>query len=108
MTALQLKGDDNVPSIDLKESEVNHLRSLLAWMRCEYSLDESFQKGYVDSLSTSIEHGITNPDVASKMLKAKADEINNCPQYVRNAVKQLTKAIKKHEEKNRVFDVTGE
>ena len=101
---MKLTGDENLPSIDLKESEINHLRQLLAWMRCEYSLDESFQKGYVNGLLLCVEHGFTTPDVASNQLEAKANEINKCPKYVRNAVKQLTKALRKHEQNNGVFE----
>ena len=103
--SMVLSGDDNVPAMPLKDSEVNHLRLMLAWMRVEYMLDENMQSGYVQGLNLCVEHGLTTPEVASEMLEAKADEIKQCPAYVQQAVKMLTKALAKHDKQSKIIDM---
>ena len=97
MTQLRLTGDDNTPAMPMTESEVNHLRRLLAWMRCEWMLDEDMQRGYVLGATESVQHGFATPERASEILNERAIKINRCPAYVRQAVKMLTKALRKHE-----------
>ena len=97
MTKMTLTGDANLPDMPLKESEVNHLRQLLAWMRCEYTLDEDMQRGYLQGAQDCVAHGLTTPEKASEIVQQKADEINRVPAYVRHAHKMLTKALRKHE-----------
>lgn len=96
MQHLTLSGDSNLPDIALKDSEVNHLRQLLAWLRCEYYLDEHFQRGMLSAADSLVQMG-KNPEEVSAMLQANADKINKVPAYVRQAHKMLTKALQKHE-----------
>lgn len=94
---LILSGDENTPALPLSEAQVNHLRRVLAWMRCEYTLDEDMQRGYIQGASACVQHGFSTPEKAGELLNAKADEINRVPAYVRQGVKMLTKALKEHE-----------
>ena len=94
---MTLVGDNNLPSMPLKESEVNHLRQLLAWLRCEYTLDEHMQYGYAKGASEMVSLGLTSPEKASEIIQQKADQINHVPAYVRQAHKMLTKALRNHE-----------
>lgn len=105
---MKLEGDENVPSVDLKESEVNHLRQLLAWMRCEYMLDEHMQRGYLRGASECVRYGFTTPERAGEIVQEAADQINHVPKYVRQAVKMLTKALREHEMRSKVIDGTAQ
>lgn len=94
---LTLTGDENLPGMPLKDSEVNHLRQMLAWIRVEYMLDEDMQRGYLEGAQASVAHGFATPERASEIVQQKADQINRVPAYVRQAHKMLTKALRKHE-----------
>jgi hypothetical protein len=94
---MMLSGDENVPAMPLKDSEVNHLRQLLAWMRCEYMLDEDMQRGFLKGAHVAIEHGIASKERVSDIVQQKADEINHVPAYIRQAHKMLSKALRNHE-----------
>lgn len=104
MSKMTLTGDENVPAMPLKESEVNHLRRLLAWLRCEYTLDPDMQRGYLLGAAEMVSSGLASPEAASEIVNAKAAEINSCPAYVQQAVKQLTKALREHERGSGVVD----
>ena len=41
---LTLTGDDNTPAMPTTNAQVNHLRRLLAWMRCEYMLQNLHER----------------------------------------------------------------
>ena len=101
---MTLFGDANVPAMPLSDSEVNHLRRLLAWKRCEWTLDPDAQAGYVSGAGACVEHGLATPEQASALIQAKAEQINKCPAYVRQAVKMLTKALRAHESASGVVD----
>ena len=94
-----LTGDANTPPIPMTEAEVNHLRRLLAWMRCEWCLDPDMQRGYMLGTAATVAHGMRTPEEAGKALAEQAARINVCPAYVRQAVKMLTKALRAHERK---------
>lgn len=94
---MELTGDANTPALPMTDAEVNHLRRLLAWMRCEYTLAPDMQRGYLLGASESVRLGIASDEKASAIVQQKADQINRCPAYVRQAVKMLTKAIQDHE-----------
>lgn len=102
---LTLTGDENTPSMPMTEAQVNHLRRLLAWMRCEYTLDDDMQRGYLCGAAEAVAHGFASPERAGELLAEKAQQINRVPAYVRQAVKMLTKAIRDHEQKAGVVDV---
>ena len=101
---MNLTGDANVPAMPMTDAEVNHLRRLLAWMRCEWTLDEDMQRGYLRGASESVALGFATPEQAGSLLAETAQQINRCPAYVRQAVKMLTKALRDHERASGVID----
>lgn len=94
---LLLSGGTIEDDTAMKASEINHLRRLLAWMRCEYMLDEDFQNGHKEGALLTVEHGMQTEDEARKMLAARNEEINRVPKYIRDGVKALTKKIRAHD-----------
>lgn len=107
MSKMMLTGDGNVPAMPMKDSEVNHLRRLLAWLRCEYTLDPDMQRGYLIGAAEMVAGGHASPEAVSEIVNAKAAEINKCPAYVQQAVKQLTKALREHDLGSGVVDTTS-
>lgn len=99
-----LSGDDNTPAMPASESNVNHLRRMLAWFRCEYMLDEDMQRGFLSGAQQCVEFDSSLADRASEIIQQKADHINYVPAYVRQAVKMLTKAIREHDRKSGIVD----
>lgn len=103
---LTLTGDDNTPALPMTEAEVNHLRRLLAWMRCEWTLDEHMQRGYLLGAAEAVITGGATPERADAIVAAKAQQINRCPAYVRQAVKMLTKALRDHDRRAGIVEET--
>jgi hypothetical protein len=101
---MMLPGDDNTPSMPMTDAEVNHLRRLLAWLRCEYTLDPDMQRGYLIGASEAVRHGFASEERASALVQEKAEQINRCPAYIRQAVKMLTKALREHERGAGIID----
>lgn len=101
-----LTGDNNTPAMPMTEAQVNHLRRVLAWLRCEYMLDDDMQRGYLYGASSMVQHGLSTPEQASEIVAQRAEQINQCPAYVRQAVKMLTKALRDHERKAGIVDHT--
>lgn len=99
-----ISGDNNVPAMPLNVSEVAHLRRLLAWMRCEWMLDEDMQRGFILGASESVRIGAADADRVSAIVEQRAKQINQCPAYVRQSVKMLTKAIRAHEKQAGVVE----
>lgn len=97
MKNMELTGDANIPAMPMTDAEVNHLRRLLAWMRCEWMLDPDAQRGYLSGASEVVRFGLASEERASAVVQEAADKINQCPAYVRQAVKMLTKALRDHE-----------
>lgn len=97
MSQLTLSGDANTPAMPMTEAEVNHLRRLLAWMRCEWSLDPDMQRGCLQAAEDMVRLGLASEEKASTVVQHRAEVINRCPAYVRQAVKMLTKALRDHE-----------
>lgn len=104
---LVLTGDENIPALPMKESEVNHLRRLLAWIRCEYMLDEHMQAGYLQGAQECVKHGHSTPERAGQLIQEKVELINKVPAYVRQAHKMLTKTLAEHDKKSGVIE-TGD
>lgn len=94
---MRLTGDDNTPAMPMTEAEVNHLRRLLAWMRCEWTLDEDMQRGCLLAANEMVRRGLATEAQACTIVEHRAEVINRCPAYVRQAVKMLTKALREHE-----------
>ncbi|ADU99411.1 hypothetical protein [Alicycliphilus denitrificans] len=101
---MTLTGDGNVPAMPMTGAQVNHLRRLLAWMRCEYMLDEDMQRGYLQGLQMCAAHGLADDERASELLAEKAEQINRVPIYVRQAVKMLTKALREHDKTSGIVE----
>lgn len=101
---MTLTGDGNVPAMPMTDAQVNHLRRLLAWMRCEYMLDEDMQRGYLQGLQMCAAHGLADDERASELLAEKAERINRVPLYVRQAVKMLTKALREHDKTSGIVE----
>lgn len=101
---LILSGNDADQPQELTEAEVNHLRRLLAWMRCQYMLDEDMQRGFIHGAAECVQHGLTTPERASKIVEQQAEKINAVPAYVRQAVRMLTKSLRKHDAKTGVVE----
>lgn len=102
--SLILLGDENLPSMPMKDSEVNHMRRLLAWMRVEYCLDENMQRGFLMGASEAARLGLAEPEKVSQILQEKSHQINQVPAYVRQAVKMLSKTLEQHDKKSGVVD----
>ena len=96
---MQLTGDSNTPALPMTDAEVNHLRRLLAWMRCEWILDPDVQRGCLIAASEMVQYGFATEAQASEIVQHRSEQINRCPAYVRQAVKMLTKALRSHESK---------
>ncbi|HFK2002906.1 TPA: hypothetical protein ACGW3W_002201 [Pseudomonas aeruginosa] len=103
-TKLVLTGDENVPAMPMNEAQVNHLRRLLAWMRCEWMLDDDMQRGFISGAESSVEVGAATSEEAGALLAKQAEKINQCPAYVRQAVKMLSKALRDHERATGVLE----
>lgn len=101
---MMLTGDDNTPAMPMTEAQANHLRRLLAWMRCEYTLDDDMQRGYLMGAEECVRRGFSTPDAASAIIQEKADQINRVPAYVRQGVKMLTKALRDHERQSGILE----
>lgn len=101
---LILTGNENIPSMPMTDAQVNHLRLMLAWMRCEWMIDDDMQRGFVEGAAICVQNGYATPDQARNVLIDKADKINHCPAYVRHAVKMLTKALRDHDLASGIVD----
>lgn len=101
---LTLTGDSNTPALPMTEAEINHLRRLLAWMRCEWTLDEDAQRGCLMAANDMVRLGFASEEKASAIVHERAEKINRCPAYVRQAVKMLTKALRDHERSAGIVD----
>lgn len=101
---LQLTGDANNAAQDLTEAEVNHLRRLLAWIRCEYLLGEDMQRGMLQGLNDVVAMEPATQQRAQEILDQQTAKITAVPAYVRQAVKMLSKAVRKHDAKSGVIE----
>lgn len=91
--------------MDISNAEIGHLRRLLAWMECEYCLNLSSQKGLVKGLSVAVKNGMCSSEAATQALAYEAGRSLRCPQYVRDAVRSLKKAIARYESKSGIVTV---
>jgi len=104
MNPMMLSGDENTPAMPLTEAQVNHLRRLLAWMRVEYMLDESMQRGYLEGVALCAMHGIGTQERRDELVQEKAKQINHVPIYLRQGIKMLTKALRDHEKQSGIVE----
>jgi len=102
--SLILTGDNNIPAMPMTDAQVNHLRRLLAWMRCEYMLDGDMQRGFINAIYTCHKASIGTGRDAKELLREKAEQINQVPAYVRQAHKMLSKALLEHDRRSGVVE----
>lgn len=93
---LVIRGNQHIPSMTLKASEVNHLRRLLAWIRVDFYLDRDMQRGFVHGATESVAHG-ADPQRAGEVLQHFADKVNSVPVSVREAVASLAETLLAHD-----------
>jgi len=106
MSNTQMILADDGAAMPLKDSEVNHLRLVLAWMRCQWMLDEDMQRGYLKGAAWCVESEIASPEKAGEIVTEAAAKVNQVPAYVRHGVKMLTKALRKYEQQAKIVEVT--
>ena len=102
--ALHLSGDENTPEMAMTDAQVNHLRRLLAWMRCELAPDEDMRRGFLLGAAACYQIDGISSDQVNQVVQDKVEQINSVPIYVRQAVKMLTKALRDHERRAGVVD----
>ena len=83
--------------LQLTDAEVNHMRRVLAWMRVEYCLDENMQRGSLEAVKQLLDSGNITQEQAEHAITRNADQIRQVPQYIRQAVKMLTKTLREHD-----------
>lgn len=93
---LTLTGDANVPAMPMTESEVNHLRRVLAWMRCEMGQEPDEMVAMGNAIIAKV-GPLEDPDGAAMRLQAGYEHSARTPAYIRHGVKMLTKALRDHE-----------
>jgi len=104
MGQMILSGGDTEKDLAFKKSEVTHIRLVLAWMRCQYMLDEDMQHGFADAAKFLVDVGEMTEEQARQQLARKVDEIRQVPKYVRHGVKMLTKMLREHDKRGDVVD----
>jgi len=93
---MTLTGDDNTPSMPMTEAQVNHLRRLLAWMRCEMGQEPAEMVVMANNIVAKV-GPLQDPEGAMIRLQEGYDRAASYPAYLRQAVKMLTKALRDHE-----------
>lgn len=101
--SLILSGDDSNVAMPMTDAEVNHLRRLLGWLRCEYNLSEDGQRGMLIGLDMAVKSGAP-VNRAQAILDDEVAKIRRVPAYIRQAVKMLTKAIRDHDAETRMIE----
>ena len=84
------------PICMLTAAELNHLRRLLGWVRCEVGQPPDEMVPMVQSIVRQI--GEVSPEGKARLVQAHA-EASNVPQYVRAALKALAKTLAAHPER---------
>ena len=93
---LSLTGDNNTPAMPMTDAQVNHLRRLLAWMRCEMGQDPAEMVVMANNMIAKI-GPLQDPEGAAIRLQEGYDRASSYPAYIRQAVKMLTQALRDHE-----------
>lgn len=101
---MPLSGDQNVPAMPMTDAEVNHLRRLLAWMRCEYTIDPHALKGIMVGASKLVSHGFITEQQGRELIEQETLRTSQCPVYIRKAVTVLTKALRHHDTQHGIVE----
>lgn len=88
----------------MNQSEINHLRRLLAWMECEYCLNPASQKGLLQGLNYAVGNGMASQSQAKAILADEAHKSMKCPIYIRQAVRALEKTIHRLEQQSGIIE----
>lgn len=80
--------------MQLKDSEINHLRRLLGWVACEIGQSPEELIETMKKIAPSISHDVS--EEAKARLVDAHQKASNVPKYVRAAVKALRKGLKPH------------
>ncbi len=75
----------------MNRAQANHLRKLLAWVRCEIGQSPDELVETVRSISAKWS-GPISPDAERRLVEAH-DKARNVPKYVREAIKSLERLI---------------
>jgi ElaB/YqjD/DUF883 family membrane-anchored ribosome-binding protein len=77
----------------LTDAEINHLRRLLAYVRCDIGQSPEEMKETIRSIAPAVENA---SDEGKERLVAAYKKAESVPKYVRAAVKALEKTIVRH------------
>lgn len=83
------------PACTMTAAELNHLRRLLGWVRCEVGQPPDEMVPMVQNIVRRI--GEVSPEGKARLVEAHA-QANNVPQYVRAALKALATTLAAHHE----------
>lgn len=87
----------------MKQSDLNHLRRVLAWLSCEMGQEPAAMVEMTAAIVAKI-GPITDPEGARIRLQEGYDKAASYPVYLRQGVKMLTKALRDHEKAAGVVD----
>jgi hypothetical protein len=86
----------------LSKAEVNHLRLLLGWMRCELGQTPEEQR----ETMRSIAHALDYPsEDAQQRIMESYDRAASIPKYIRHAMKMLTAHLREYDKAMQNGDV---
>lgn len=103
MPDMILTGDENLPAMPMTEAQVNHLRRLLAWMRCEMGQEPAEMITMTNAIVAKI-GPLSDPEGARLRVQADYDHAASYPAYIRQGVRMLTMALRDHERAAGVID----
>ncbi len=78
---------------ELKESDINHLRRLVAWVRCEIGETEQQLINRYCEIARILPSDLD--DAAKQRIVKSIENARDVPQYIRRAVKSLEKVVGK-------------
>ena len=81
-----------MPARSLKESEINHLRRLIAYVKCDIGEDEQKTIQTYSNIIDSIQDDLS--DDAKERIVDSIKKSASVPQYIRRAIKALDKVVK--------------
>lgn len=77
----------------MKQSDLNHLRRLVAWVRCEIGQTPEEVVATYQEIADQLNHPPITDEARQRMV-ADYDRARRAPKYVRAAVKALSKVVK--------------
>jgi hypothetical protein len=87
----------------MRVAEVNHLRRMLGWLRCEMGQEPDEMVVMGNAIAAKI-GPLADPEGARLRLQAGYEHAASYPAYLRQAVKMLTKALREHEKRSGIVD----